>query len=90
MYHLRHAVRTLIKRPALTLLAVAMLAVGLAFNVASASLLSALLGRPYPFPAIDELVLIRDRGRSTASLSGVRLHRATISTSGAKRSRSAG
>ena len=61
MYHLRHAVRTLIKRPALTLLAVAMLAVGLAFNVASASLLSALLGRPYPFPAIDELVLIRDR-----------------------------
>ena len=61
MYHLRHAVRTLIKRPALTLLAVAMLAVGLAFNIASASLLSALLGRPYPFPAIDELVLIRDR-----------------------------
>jgi putative ABC transport system permease protein len=61
MYHLRHAVRTLIKQPAPTLLAVAMLAVGLAFNVASTSLLSALLRRPYPFPAIDELVIIRDR-----------------------------
>jgi predicted permease len=61
MYHLRHAVRTLIKRPASTLLAVAMMAVGLAFNIASASVMSALLGRPYPFPAIDELIVIRDR-----------------------------
>lgn len=39
---------------------IATLAVALAFNVVSASVLTAVLDRPFPYPELDRLVLVRD------------------------------
>jgi predicted permease len=61
MYHVRHILRGLLKQPVLTMLGAVMMAVGLAFNIATTSVLSSLLGRPYPFPAIDNLIIVHDR-----------------------------
>ncbi|PYQ50185.1 MAG: hypothetical protein DMF78_16400 [Acidobacteria bacterium] len=52
----RFALRGLSKRPALTVLLVATLAVGLAANAAIFATVSALLRRPLPFPNVAKLV----------------------------------
>ena len=57
---LRLATRTLLRRPALTATILATLAIGLGFNVAAGSIGSSLLRRPYPYPDLDELVIVRD------------------------------
>ncbi len=56
----RVAVRTLIQRPAFSAIVTATIAAAIAFNVASASVLGALLRHPFPYPDLDRLVLVRD------------------------------
>ena len=58
--NIRLAVRGLARTPALALTAIATLVVAVAFNVASISVLNALLLRPYRYPGLDQLLLIRD------------------------------
>ena len=56
----RFALRSLLQRPMLTAAVVAALGTALAFNIASASVLSALLRHPFAYPALDRIVLVRD------------------------------
>jgi putative ABC transport system permease protein len=55
---LRFAFRTLVKRPAFTLVAVTTLAVAIGATTAVVSLLNAVLIRPLPYRAPDQLVLL--------------------------------
>jgi putative ABC transport system permease protein len=57
---MRHAIRSLVRSPGFAAAAIAPLAIALAFNTASLGLLNGLLRHPYPYPAIDRLVLVRD------------------------------
>ena len=54
------AIRTLRRQPALSLIAVLVLAAGLGFSIASFSMVNTLLFHPYPYPEIDRLVIVRD------------------------------
>src|SRR5215831_17233850 len=56
----RFAVRGLLHRPMLAVTVVSTLAVAVAFNVAAASVLTALLERPFPYPRLGDLLLVRD------------------------------
>jgi putative ABC transport system permease protein len=56
----RFVVRGLTRNPALALVAIGTLALAIAFNGAAASLMDALLLRPYPYPDLHQLLLIRD------------------------------
>jgi len=56
----RFALRSLLQRPMLTAAVVAAIGTALAFNIASASVLSALLRHPFAYPALDRIVLVRD------------------------------
>src|SRR5207245_3787470 len=57
---IRFVVRGLTRHPALALVAIGTLALAIAFNGAAASLLDALLLRPYPYPDLQQLLLVRD------------------------------
>jgi putative ABC transport system permease protein len=48
----------------------ATLAVAVAFNVVSASILAALLQRPFPYPQLGQLVLVRDKRPSAGAHQG--------------------
>jgi predicted permease len=57
---LRYALRTLGRQKGATLLVVAMLALGIAANVAVFTLVNGLFLRPFPFPQADRLVYINE------------------------------
>jgi predicted permease len=59
---LRYSFRALIKSPGFTAVVVLSLAVGIGASSAVFSVVNSLLLRPYPFPSLDELVLIKETG----------------------------
>ncbi len=61
-HDLRHSLRLLVRRPLFTAAAAVTLALGIAANTAVFSTVNALLLRPYPFAALDRLMLVRDGG----------------------------
>ncbi|HEY6967878.1 MAG TPA: ABC transporter permease, partial [Candidatus Angelobacter sp.] len=63
----RHGYRALLKKPAFALTAILTLALGIGANVAVFSIVNALILRPYPFPELDRLVLLRARGPNAVS-----------------------
>jgi putative ABC transport system permease protein len=58
MQDLRYAVRTLLKRPGFTLVAIITLALGISANTAIFSFVDALLLKPLPFKDLDRLVMV--------------------------------
>jgi predicted permease len=59
---LRYTFRRLIKTPAFTLIVIATLALGIGANTAIFSLLDAVVLKPLPVPAVDELVTLHENG----------------------------
>lgn len=57
---LRFIARSFTRRPALTAGAFLVLAAGLGFNTAAFSVLNTLLFKPYPYPQLGDLVIVRD------------------------------
>jgi putative ABC transport system permease protein len=53
--------RSLSKRPGFAIGALLILAAGLGFNTAAFSVLNTLLFKPYPYPQLGDLVIVRDR-----------------------------
>lgn len=57
----RYGVRMLRKNPGFTVIAAVTLILGIGANTAVFSLVNALLFHPYPFPHLDQLVLVREQ-----------------------------
>jgi len=62
---LRYAVRTFVRAPAFTLLAILTIAIGVGANTAIFSVVNATLLRPLPFPRATDLVLVSSANRQT-------------------------
>ena len=60
LQELRHSFRRLVRAPGFTMTAILTLALGIGANTSIFSTVSALLLRPYPFPKLDRLVLLRE------------------------------
>jgi len=63
----RHGLRALSKNPGFAAIAVITLALGIGANTAVFSIVNALILRPYPFPRLDEIVLLRATGANVVS-----------------------
>ena len=58
LHDVRYAVRSLVRQPGVTVLAVGMLALGLGLNAAVLAVAYGVLWRPLPYPAADRLVTV--------------------------------
>ena len=58
LHDLRHAARSLVQQPGVTVLAVGILALGLGLNAAVLAVAYGVLWRPLPYPAADRLVTV--------------------------------
>jgi putative ABC transport system permease protein len=63
---IRHGVRTLLKQPAFTLVAVITLALGIGANTAIFSVVNAVLLRPLPFKDSERLMMVWNKGAEAA------------------------
>jgi putative ABC transport system permease protein len=63
----RYGLRALRKKPAFALTAILTLALGIGANIAVFSIVNALILRPYPFPELDRIVLLRAAGPKVVS-----------------------
>ena len=63
---IRHASRSLLKRPALSALVVLTLALGLGANAAIFGLIDAVVLRPFTIPQLDRLVMVAETGADVA------------------------
>src|SRR5690349_23280118 len=68
---LRYGIRALAKSPALTVVAILTMAVGIGANAAIFSFVNGLLLRPLPFPEPERLVVISERNPEHAQALGV-------------------
>jgi putative ABC transport system permease protein len=64
---LRYGLRMMLKRPGFTLIAIGMVAIGVAANTAVFSVADGLILRPFDFPNQDRLVMIWTQSRSAGS-----------------------
>ena len=65
LYHLRHATRRLRREPGFALAAILTLAIGIGANVAVFSVVEAVLLRPLPYSAPDQLAVVINRDERT-------------------------
>jgi putative ABC transport system permease protein len=68
--NVRLSVRALAKRPGFTAAAVLTLALGIGANTAIFSVVNAVILRPYAFPDLDRLVLVREGGNGATTRQG--------------------
>jgi putative ABC transport system permease protein len=70
LQELGYSLRRLIRTPGVTLTAVLTLALGIGANTSIFSAVSTLLLRPYPFPKLDRLMLLREKAPNQPSQDG--------------------